>query len=150
MIIFIQIDITLKKYNLFNRMICLAEEVLNKSKAHNPINGYRHPIFDFIKFALELKRGCKAGEYQADSAHEAYEKRRERSVPSGKWTTAREQYIAGKLVQTWSPEQIAGRMSQECPEQKVSCKTIYRWLYQGLLVILPKTPRRSLFRPWNS
>lgn len=61
-------------------------------------------------------------------------KRRERSVSSGKWTAEREQYIAGKLAQTWSPEQIAGRMSQEFPEQKVSYKTIYRWLYQGLLL----------------
>ncbi|MFO6393161.1 IS30 family transposase, partial [Pseudomonas aeruginosa] len=31
-------------------------------------------------------------------------------------------------------EQISGRMSQDFPDQKVSFKTIYRWLYQGLLV----------------
>ena len=84
--------------------------------------------------ARELKRGCKAGEYQAEAAHEVYEKRRERSVPRGKRTPEREHYIASKLAQTWSPEQIAGRMSQECPEQKVSFKTMYRWLYQGFLV----------------
>lgn len=65
--------------------------------------------------ARELKRGCKAGEYQAEAAHEVYEKRRERSVPRGKRTPEREHYIASKLAQTWSPEQIAGRMSQECP-----------------------------------
>ncbi|GED71792.1 IS30 family transposase [Brevibacillus reuszeri] len=84
--------------------------------------------------ARELKRGHGVEEYQAETAHVAYEKRRERSISRSKWTAEREQYIAGKLAQTWSPEQIAGRMSQECPKQQVSFKTIYRWLYQGLLV----------------
>lgn len=38
------------------------------------------------------------------------------------------------MAQTWSPEQIAGRLRQVCSEQAVSFKTIYRWIYQGLLV----------------
>lgn len=84
--------------------------------------------------ARELSRGTMAGEYQAETAHHAYEQRREQSVSRGKWTPERGSYIAEKLAQTWSPEQIAGRMSQDCPEQRVSFKTIYRWLYQGFLV----------------
>lgn len=37
--------------------------------------------------------------------------------------------IEEKLQLTWSPEQIVGRL----PELKLSFKTIYRWLYLGLL-----------------
>lgn len=84
--------------------------------------------------ARELTRGMEAGEYQAETAHHAYGQRREKSTSRGKWTPERGSYIAEKLAQTWSPEQISGRMSQDCPEQKVSFRTIYRWLYQGLLV----------------
>lgn len=84
--------------------------------------------------ARELNRGGGADEYQAEAAHAAYDKRRKCSVSRGKWTTERESYIAEKLAQTWSPEQIAGRIRQVCSEQAVSFKTIYRWIYQGLLV----------------
>ncbi len=84
--------------------------------------------------ARELARGTEVGDYQAEAAHQAYVQRREASVSHGKWTRECAVYLAEKLIQTWSPEQIAGRMSQDCPERKVSCKTIYRWLYQGLLV----------------
>lgn len=83
--------------------------------------------------ARELARGTEAGDYQAEAAHQAYVQRREASVSHGKWTLECAVYLAEKLIQTWSPEQIAGRMSQDCPERKVSFKTIYRWLYQGLL-----------------
>lgn len=84
--------------------------------------------------ARELNRGMEAAEYQAETAHHAYKQRRERSIPSGKWTTGRISYISEKLALTWSPEQIAGRMSKDCPKQRVSFKTIYRWLYHGFLV----------------
>jgi transposase, IS30 family len=84
--------------------------------------------------ARELNRGFRAGEYHAEDAQKAYENRREQSAPKGKWTIDRAHYITEKLAQTWSPEQVTGRMSVDFPEQKVSFKTVYRWLYQGLLV----------------
>ncbi len=84
--------------------------------------------------ARELSRGTEEGDYQAETAHDSYKQRRRQSIPCGKWTPERGSFLAEKLTQTWSPEQIAGRMSQDCPEQKISFKTIYRWLYQGLLV----------------
>ncbi|WP_314304278.1 IS30 family transposase [Brevibacillus parabrevis] len=83
--------------------------------------------------ARELNRGAGTSGYHAEPAHEAYATRRERSVSNGKWTPERERYISEKMRKTWSPEQISGRMSQDSPELKVSFKTIYRWLYQGLL-----------------
>lgn len=41
------------------------------------------------------------------------------------------EYIEEKLLQTWSPEQIA---NAPCPLNVPSFKTIYRWLYEGYLL----------------
>ena len=40
-------------------------------------------------------------------------------------------YIEDKLNKTWSPEQIA---KTPCEIKMPSCKTIYRWIYEGYLV----------------
>ena len=40
-------------------------------------------------------------------------------------------YIEEKLLQTWSPEQIA---NAKCDFVVPSFKTIYRWLYEGYLL----------------
>lgn len=47
-----------------------------------------------------------------------------------------QQYVREKLSQCWSPEQIAGRLRREYPQEPakwVSCSSIYRWLKKGLL-----------------
>ncbi|MGO0059005.1 hypothetical protein ACTID9_03045 [Brevibacillus fluminis] len=56
------------------------------------------------------------------AAHAACEKRRNRLISRGKGIAEREQYIAGKVAQTWTVEQIAGRMSRECHEQQLRLK----------------------------
>ncbi|MDQ9829838.1 IS30 family transposase, partial [Acinetobacter baumannii] len=36
------------------------------------------------------------------------------------------------LEQQWSPEEIAGRLSYECSNLKISYNTIYRAIYAGM------------------
>ena len=45
-----------------------------------------------------------------------------------------QQYVQEKLCQCWFPEQIAGRLRREYPQEPtkwVSCSRIYRWLKKG-------------------
>ncbi|WP_062468887.1 IS30 family transposase, partial [Jeotgalibaca dankookensis] len=48
-----------------------------------------------------------------------------------KLTSEIKEKVQEKLTLTWSPEQIVGRLFQG----KISFKTIYRWLYYGLLQV---------------
>lgn len=82
--------------------------------------------------ARELKRNSLEGEYSSTQAEDAYLKRRERCGPINKISNELVNHIEEKLNQTWSPEQIAETMEQELG-QRVCFKTIYRWLYQGLI-----------------
>ncbi|SFE95189.1 IS30 family transposase [Alteribacillus iranensis] len=67
--------------------------------------------------------------YCSETAQCRYHKRRRHCHPQGKWTKDLAQKIDEKLDLTWSPEQIAHRLFKG----SLSFKTIYRWLYQGLL-----------------
>jgi IS30 family transposase len=83
----------------------------------------RHPS----TIGRELGRNKEKEPYKAEKAQEAYYKRREVSKPIGKYTSELAAIIQEKLQLTWSPEQIAGRM------KTVSFKTMYRWIYSGLV-----------------
>ncbi|MFD1130581.1 IS30 family transposase [Paenibacillus provencensis] len=88
----------------------------------------RHPA----TICREIRRQNSVS-YQAEQAQHAYEERRKACVSKGKWTTEQAAVIEAKLQATWSPEQIVERLRQE--GQAIVCfKTIYRWLYMGLLV----------------
>ncbi|BAB06243.1 IS30-like element IS658 family transposase [Halalkalibacterium halodurans] len=78
--------------------------------------------------ARELKRN-RTKEYVSEVAHERYVERRKGCKPKGKWSPELATIIEEKLQLTWSPEQIIGRLS----ELNLSFKTIYRWLYLGLV-----------------
>ncbi|MCK0473986.1 IS30 family transposase [Halalkalibacter sp. APA_J-10(15)] len=78
--------------------------------------------------ARELKRNSTK-EYASEVAQQMYVERRKDCKPKGKWSAYLAEIIEEKLQLTWSPEQIIGRL----PELNLSFKTIYRWLYQGLL-----------------
>lgn len=82
--------------------------------------------------AREIQRGCIGKDYEAERAQRTYHERRVSSVPAGKYTTALAKELNQKLQQTWSPEQIAEKRRTE-GKPFVSFKTIYRWLYEGLL-----------------
>ena len=83
--------------------------------------------------ARELNRNKNDTVYQAEIAQGAYQKRRQRSIPIGKYSLEFAGLLEEKLQETWSPEQIAGRMKTCSNGQTVSFKTIYRWLYSGML-----------------
>lgn len=77
----------------------------------------------------ELRRNKATAEYEAPKAQDAYVARRKTSRPLGKCSNDLVGIIEEKLNATWSPEQIANTAMLG----KVSCKTIYNWLYQGKL-----------------
>lgn len=78
----------------------------------------------------ELKRNSQKESYKSEYAQEKYNERRLNCGRVGKWSPELAGIIHEKLNLTWSPEQITGRLFQG----SISFKTIYRWIYQGLLV----------------
>lgn len=83
----------------------------------------------------ELKRNPN---YRAEKAQDAYHKRKANCGAPSKLTPAIKETVEEKLKQTWSPEQIIGRLFKG----KLSFKTIYRWLYAGM-IDLPLTALRQ-------
>lgn len=86
----------------------------------------------------ELKRNrSEQGRYKADHAQAKADARRQ--AKSGSWKMKNErlvEYIVDKLMQCWSPEQIAGRLPLDYPEDesmRISHSTIYRWLHEERL-----------------
>ena len=88
----------------------------------------RHPA----TINRELSRNAAQQTYRAESSQEKYVQRRKASVSIGKWTSTLARVLEEKLQATWSPEQIVGRLRRE-GQEAVCFKTIYRWLYAGLL-----------------
>lgn len=74
----------------------------------------------------ELKRhvNCTAEEAQA-----RYQSNKSNCGAKLKLTPELKEAVQEKLGETWSPEQIVGRLYQG----KLSFKSIYRWIYNGLL-----------------
>lgn len=80
--------------------------------------------------ARELVRSTQQeAMYESESAQLRYEQRRLACRPKGKWTPQLAEKIQEKLRLTWSPEQIEYGLL----DRKLSFKTIYNWLYKGLL-----------------
>ena len=76
----------------------------------------------------ELNRNTEEN-YCAENAHQKYISRRNNSKPHGKYSCDLAQSIDNALYNIWSPEQISHTLTKGV----VCFKTIYRWLYQGLL-----------------
>lgn len=84
----------------------------------------------------ELRRNSTEGKYQSDKAQASYLEHRLNSRRRSLYEQLSiREYVSEKLIQTWSPEQIAGRLSSGLEETgfTVSCASIYRWLKRGLL-----------------
>lgn len=75
----------------------------------------------------ELKRNPH---YDSSHADQRYVERKKKCGARTKFTLKKGIFILEKLRETWSPEQIAGRLFQE---EGLSFKTIYRWIYSGLV-----------------
>ena len=86
----------------------------------------------------ELRRAGHHGDYQAEHAQSGYQERKKNCGAKPKHTAPTLKLIQGKLLETWSPEQIEHRLF----EGKLCFKTIYRWIYDGRLE-LPLTVLRQ-------
>ena len=77
---------------------------------------------------VRRNRGCYQN-YDGEVAQQMYQVRRNRAKPKGKYTPTLIETITDCLQRTWSPEQIA----HTATIGQISFKTIYRWLYAGIL-----------------
>lgn len=59
----------------------------------------------------EIKRNTKTMAYQAEVANENYQKSRMNCKPNSKWNKDIAAIIEQKLLETWSPEQIANTVT---------------------------------------
>jgi len=78
--------------------------------------------------ARELSKNSNAN-YSCEAAQEAYLCRRQASKPKGKYSLTLIADIEKALEATWSPEQVSNTVTKG----KLSFKTIYRWLYSGMI-----------------
>lgn len=89
----------------------------------------RHLNRHHSTISREIKRGKSCGLYTAESAQSLYERRRSNCTYFGKITLDIDKIIIEKLLQKWSPEQIASTVLKGV----VSFKTIYNWIYANKL-----------------
>ncbi|MCW0998096.1 helix-turn-helix domain-containing protein, partial [Streptococcus anginosus] len=78
----------------------------------------------------ELRR-CQNG-YSAVLAQEEYDRRAKQKGRKSCLTPKLKKEIENGLKSSWSPEQISGRYQLE-QKPMVAFKTIYNWLYNGLI-----------------
>jgi IS30 family transposase len=87
----------------------------------------------------EIKRNASP-EYQLYLSHRAHGRSEERRKQNGVRPRLKNKqivsFVAAKLKEGWSPEQIAGRLPKEHPGLCISHEAIYQYLYH------PKTPNR--------
>ena len=88
----------------------------------------------------ELKRNATAA-YRVYLPHRAQERAVKRKSEAGERPRLKNDdivsYVLAKLKEGWSPELIAGRMSQEVPSGSISHEAIYQYIYH------PKTEDRQ-------
>ena len=103
----------------------------------------------------ELQRNRAGNEYFAAQAHQAAQRRRCDRPLQGKMNRSEiHQFVCQGLANYWSPDQIAGRLQREHPDdpqRQVSPQTIYAWIaeqgehrafWESLLRRRGKRPRR--------
>ncbi len=114
-----------------NKIEVLHNEGYSARKIAN-ILGYHHSTI-----SRELKRtGYK---YEASKANDDYIKCSKNKGRKSKLTQDLKEYLEEKLNDTWSPEQIVGRSLKD----KLSFKTIYNWIYKGILNVYLQVLRRK-------
>lgn len=88
----------------------------------------------------ELQRVPEDLIYNADHAQLDAEMKRSRCGAKSKWTSELAYQIECDLQDSWSPEQIANA------RQRVSFKTIYTWIYEGMLDVSKQCLRHKGIR----
>lgn len=112
------------------------QELFNLGLSHNQIAkqiGRHRSTID-----REIERNSVNGAYISETSHLRYLDRRKVCHSKGKLTKELADTIADKMTATWSPEQIANTVVKS----KVTTKTIYNWLYKGLLPNVTETNLR--------
>jgi IS30 family transposase len=92
----------------------------------------------------EIKRNSEQGCYSAFKAHERYIARKKLSGRKIQMYIPLLNYFNSRLKKSWSPEQIAKRLPLDYPDDpkmRSSFKTIYNWIYAGLLKVTKKVLR---------
>jgi transposase, IS30 family len=82
----------------------------------------------------ELGRNSTGGTYHAGQAHErAQQRRRQRKLTRKMDRPEIQQFVTRGLASYWSPDEIAGRIQYESPDQSqrhIGRQTIYQWIEQ--------------------
>jgi IS30 family transposase len=97
----------------------------------------------------EIKRNKTGSKYMPGVAHELAKQRHPGLANKLQVNVELNQYVLSGLKNTWSPEQISGRMKLDKKEFYVCPESIYRYVYRnknlGLYKLLPnrKSKRRS-------
>ena len=78
-----------------------------------------------------LRELSRHANYSPEKAQNRYQTNKSKCGAKSKLTTELKEAVQEKLGETWSPEQIIGRLYQG----KLSFKSIYRWIYNGLLEV---------------
>lgn len=92
---------------------------------------------DASTISREIRRNKSQRGYKANYAHACYIERRQLCCRTMLFKNeALAEYVTDKLLLTWSPEQIAGRIRLDYPDDqrmRISHTSIYRWLKYGFL-----------------
>ena len=95
----------------------------------------------------EVRRNSENKLYNPSKAEKLSIKRKKNCGAKLKLTEELSLKIAKRLENKHSPEQIAGRLKKDKIVKKLSFKTIYNWIYKGLL---PKISKQNLRRKGKS
>ena len=107
----------------------MLEAGFSKGQIAQAIGRHRSSLY------RELGRNSVDGVYAADQAQQLAEQRKRRPRCRKLDDPQLAQYVRIRLIQCWSPEQIAGRFRREFPcdlNRHFSLMTVYRWIDRQL------------------
>lgn len=102
----------------------LYQEGYTACQIAEAIGRYRSTIYRELKRVESVSYDAQLAQVNA-TGHQSLKGRRSKHTPE------LIQDIQTKLELTWSPEQIVGR----CYQNRLSFKTIYNWIYQGVIKV---------------
>lgn len=106
---------------------------LNQRKSFREVGKILGRHHTTIKREIERNgcEGCQRSEesYLPSEATETYTRRRRKSKRGKLEDSSLRRFVIGKLIDGWSPEQIAGRLKTKAPNCYVSHETIYKFIY---------------------
>jgi IS30 family transposase len=81
--------------------------------------------------------------YNAEQAHQRSDERKLNAAKKQRLKTPFiQEYVHDKIKIGWSPEQIAGRIQLEYPDLKTNYESIYQYIYNDRIDLIPYLPKR--------